>query len=225
MTSFGNHLVDGSSLGRSIVKGFEGQLLGELSGGLIGGISGGISACRDGRRFWDGATVRIEPGIQHPVGSVVSEYEHSCTESAIQSVDASFGDYKVTQQDIRRGLGGDPQKKGLVDKEAVDYYCKLTGHKYDGQITVLKKSPQDIQAKMMDGHRVIINLNNGYDANGKLLEGHCVVMRSIDHQYVQKINGSIYHKYLYYVMNPSDGMCHRISERKIINAINVLYIK
>lgn len=53
----GNGLVGGDNIGKSLGNGVRDGLIGAASGGILGGIAGGIDAVRDGRRFWDGATV------------------------------------------------------------------------------------------------------------------------------------------------------------------------
>jgi hypothetical protein len=77
-TGFGNALIGGEKFGKALEQGGLYGLISGVSGALIGGLTSGIDAARDGRRFWDGATVTKEYGVDVNVVSVKQNGVNDC---------------------------------------------------------------------------------------------------------------------------------------------------
>ena len=219
VSGFGNTLVDGGSIGNAFKSGGIDAFLGGLSGTVVGGVVGGIDAVRDGRRFWDGATVTRTTLVDQNVPIVGQVGEMNCLPASAEAVDRSFGG-NLTQQDIRNlpNLGGDPNLDWLHDDTVWREYSEWSGLQYGGERTITSVTPLRITEKMQNGYRVAINLNNSEI-------GHSVVMDRVVMKTITKISGKTSLRYLYYVMDPSSGgYIRRISPSDIVRAKNVFYI-
>ncbi|MDL2224558.1 RHS repeat-associated core domain-containing protein, partial [Bacteroidales bacterium OttesenSCG-928-M06] len=201
-TGFGNSLVGGDSFGTALGQGALYGLIGGASGGLIGGIAGGVSATRDGRRFWDGATVKKEILAEQNIPIVGQRGDQNCLLAGAESVDKSFGG-NMTQEDIRNlpGLGGNPNTDALGDGHVWSTYSKASGHGWNFEDRMASPSTKlsNALSNMQKGNRIALNL---YVGEGK---GHTAIMQRIVQQTVTKINGSVSQKLLYYVMDPAYG--------------------
>ncbi|MDR2954385.1 MAG: hypothetical protein LBV43_04825 [Prevotella sp.] len=217
-TGFGNALVDGKNFGQALGQGGTYGLIGMGSGALIGGLWDGISAVRDGRRFWDGATVQETILAEQNIPLVGQIGDNNCIPASVEAVDRSLGG-SMSQQDVRNLVapGSDPITTPVGDAHTWTAYSNASGRSVLGDAEKATSLPR-ILSDMQNGNRVAINLNTGK-------VGHSVVMQRITQQTVTKINGNVSQKLLYYVMNPArGGYITQISGRSIINAKNVFYI-
>ena len=224
------HLIIGAAIGGVVKWGMNGFRfdakglgyfgVGALAGALgagIGGLWGGIDAARDGRRFWDGATVQRTTLAEHNIPVVGQIGTNDCLPASVEAVDRSFGG-GITQQDVR-GWPGLEGNAPLEDVDVWSAYGNRSGHFVTGEIPGPGvNSPANVLSNMQSGNRVAINLSTG-DV------GHSVVMQRAVQQTATKINGNVTQKMLYYIMNPaSGGSITRISSRSIINAYNIFYV-
>jgi len=221
-SGFGNGLLEGKNFGQSLWSGAKSGLIGGASGAVIGGLWSGFNAMKDGRRFFDGATIKETILAEHNIPVVGQVGDNNCLPASAEAIDSSFGG-NMTQQDIRnlQGLGGDPNLVPLEDVKVWSAYGNKSGHFVTGEIPYpTASSPSNVLSNMQNGNRAAINLQLKGDI------GHSVVMQRVVQQTVTKVNGSVSQKLLYYVMNPANGgSITRISSRSIVNAYNIFYIR
>jgi RHS repeat-associated protein len=214
----GNGLMGGQNFGQALGSGFNDGLIGGVSGGLIDGIAGGIDAAIDGRRFFDGATVRDQVLANQNIPIIGQRGDNNCLPASAEAVDKSLGG-NMTQEQVRAlpGLGGDPNTVPLGDVDVWEKYASASKHTLNGEVGK-PSSYYKIIGDMSKGGRVAINLNTGN-------VGHSVVMQRVVERTITKISGKILPKNLYYVMNPGNGgSITRISARSISNALHIFSI-
>jgi len=215
-TGFGNGLMRGQNFGQALGSGLKDGLIGGVTGGLIGGVAGGIDAVRDGRRFFDGATVQTEILVDQNIPLVGQIGDNNCLPACVEATDRSFGG-SLTQNDVRGWFGGDPNTTPLNDVDVWGKYSEVSGHKVLVDLNKGSSLPR-VLTTMKNGGRVAINLNSG-DV------GHSVVIKSITQKTITKINGNVVTKYIYRAMNPGNGgSIMRVSGSSIRNAYNIFYI-
>jgi hypothetical protein len=216
-TGFGNGLLGGQSFGESLWSGTKSGLIGGLSGAALGGLLGGIDAARDGRRFWDGATVQKTVLVEQPIPAVPQRGDMNCVPANVEAIDRSFGG-DITQKEMRDILGGEADNDMLLDGNIWDAYRDYRAPQYYIHQSDMTGNARlgEVLNNMQAGQRVSINTT----VNG----GHSVVMQKVVQQTVTKINGTVSQKLLYYVMNPNGGVFQRISAGTIENAHNIFYI-
>jgi hypothetical protein len=180
---------------------------------LIGGLVGGIDAARDGRRFWDGATVTKEYAVDVDIVPVRQVGKDNCLPASGESANRSLsGD--LTQNDFRGWAGGDPNLDPLSD---VDFwkntYAGNTGHTVQGYDL---SGAKHIVPTLNGGGRVALTIpgSGGID--------HSVVVKSVYLQTVTKISGSATQTVMYRVMDPAMGGFRNIPYSKIINIFTIM---
>jgi hypothetical protein len=217
MTGFGNGLLDNRSFGKSIGQGLIYGGIGLGSGALLGGIAGGIDAAKNGRRFWDGATVTKETLVDlTDVQGIMQRGRRNCAPANVESVDKSLGG-NLTQEDVRGWFPKTPNPDTdlLYDGEVWNKYSEISGHEIFSD-TFEPGTLDRILTSMKTGERVSINLNTN--------NGHSVVMKSIIKQTITKPSGRSFINYMYRVMDPQFGSFINVSSRSILNSRNIIYI-
>ena len=218
ISGLGNGLMGGQNFGEALGSGLKDGLIGGVSGGLIGGIVGGIDAAIDGRRFFDGATVRDNELVNQNIPIIGQRGDENCLPASAEAVDKSLGG-NMTQEQVRKlpGLGGDPNKVPLGDVDVWEKYASESKHSLSGEVGN-PTSCGKIIGDMSKGGRVAINLNTGN-------VGHSVVMQRVVERTITKVSGNVLQKNLYYVMSPGNGgSIMRISVKSISNAKHIFYI-
>ena len=223
----GNSIISGDKFGNVLLNGLnEGLIEGSVSA-FSGGLLGGINATRDGRRFWDGATV--ENSIVDQSSFVTPSGQgglRDCGPESVEIVDRSFGG-NITAEDIRRQLGGDINDNALGDVSTWNKYTEMSHHKYFAEISKTGR-PSHIFSQMRDGWRVAVNLNTGYiNPTTGLQEGHSIVMQKATQRIITHLNGMMHYKYIFNAVNPGypGGSIERISMQQIKRAHNIFYIR
>jgi hypothetical protein len=217
-TGLGNGLLGGQNFGQALWSGTKDGIIGGLSGAVLGGLAGGIDAVREGRRFWDGATVEKTTLAQQNIPIVGQRGDMNCGPASAESIDRSLGG-NMTQEQIRNlpMLGGSPNTDPLNSYDVWRAYTSASGHSFTHNVPT-NGDFANVLSTMQNGGRVAINLNAGS-------VGHSVVMQRVVQQTVTKVNGSVSQKILYYAMNPANGgSIHRISSNSIVNAYRIFYI-
>ena len=210
----GNGLMGGQNFGQALGSGFNDGLIGGVSGGLIDGIAGGISAAIDGRRFFDGATVRDQVLANQNIPIVGQKGDFNCVPATGEAVDKSFGG-SITQEEIRDKVGGDPNKNPVNANDAWTEYAKMSKRTIDPRSSIDLKNVPD---NMNKGARVAVSLKGDE-------VGHSVVMRSVTLRIITKINGQTIQKMLYSVMDPGNGGSFRFETMKrLMNSNGIFYI-
>ena len=217
---FGNALIDGQSLGKALGKGSLSGLMGGGSGALIGGLWGGIDAAKNGRQFWDGATVQTEVLVDQNIPIVGQKGDNNCVPASVEAVDRSFGG-NIDQQSIRNKVapGSDPDKTPLVDSEVWKKYTEISKREMGGFSTDKgSHSLGAIESAMKSNYRISLTI----DGNGTA--GHTVVVKSITLKTITKVSGKVVQKYLYTVMNPANGGYYQNILAKNLTNMNIISI-
>ena len=206
---FGNSLLGGDSFGSALSKGIENGLLGAGTGGLIGGISGGIKAVRDGRRFFDGATVQDQVLIDKHIPYVPQRGDMNCGPANCEAISQSRGG-NVTQQSIRNKLGGNPNTNPLGDITVANEFSHQSG------ITHLT------QRGGLASTNTYLYMKSGVDVNFniKAVEGigHSVTANRAWQRTITRINGRVVKRIFIDVMNPARGQYIRVTNNTLQNA-------
>lgn len=212
-SGFGNSLNNGSSFGDALGAGARDGLIGGAAGGLIGGIAGGIDAVRDGRRFFDGATVQDQVLVDKQIPFVRQEGKMNCGPANCEAISQSRGG-NVTQRSIRNAptLGGNPDTTPLGDGDVANVFTQQSGIKH----TVFPGG--------MQPNRALQYLRNGYDITYNIKSvpgiGHAVTANKITERTITKLSGKVVKRLLIDVMNPRRGQYIRVSNSTLINAYN-----
>ena len=151
-SGLGNGLIGGERFGGALNLGLRDGLIGGLSGGALGGITGGISAVRDGRRFFDGATVQDQVLVDKQIPFVRQRGNMNCGPANCEAVSQSRGG-SVTQHSIRNAptLGGDPNTVPLGDYDVMAEFTNQSGIRVQGM------------AGGLEPNRALQYMRNGYD--------------------------------------------------------------
>jgi hypothetical protein len=223
ITGFGNGLLDNRSFGKSIGQGLIYSGIGLGSGALLGGITGGIDAARNGRRFWDGATVTKTTLVEQDIPIVGQDGKRNCLPANVEAIDQSFGG-NMTQEQVRAtdglGFGGSPDNNALLDGEVWTAYGNRSGHQIGGY-TIVSPTTSDvysINSVMRSGSRISITLPR---VNGN---SHSVVVKNISLKTITKLNGRAVSKYLLTVMDPAYGGYYRTISVNNLSGANVFSI-
>jgi len=210
-SGLGNGLLGGQNFGQAMGSGLRDGLIGGATGGLIGGVAGGIDAVRDGRRFFDGATVQDNILIDQNLPFIAQQGDFNCGPACGES--ASGG--AVTQQQIRNALGGNPNVDGLGDAYVWQEWSMRTGRPHNWVRGGM--STQDVLTNMRGGSNVAIS------ARGSNV-GHSVLANRITERTITKISGRSFNKLLLYVMDPAKGQYVRVSNGFTLNAANIFIL-
>ena len=211
-SGLGNGLLSGQNFGQALWSGTKDGLIGGLSGAAIGGLWGGIDAVRDGRRFWDGATVTKDFYADVNVVSVKQIGDNNCLPASGESVNKSLGG-DITQSDLRGWAGGNPNLDPLGDASFwQETYAGNTGNTVQGYNQMGAKH---IVPTLNDGGRVALSIPGSGDI------GHSVVVKSVYMQTVTKINGNTTQTIMYRIMDPGTGGFRNIPLSKINNIFTI----
>ena len=207
---FGNSLLEGQSLGYSLLKGVKDGLIGGAIGALFGGIMGGLDAVADGRRFFDGAITQKKVLTDHQLPYVKQNGDYNCGPACGESVSKN----NITQEQLRNALGGDANIDPIGDAYIWQEWSKETGRPFSwtrGGIDT-----QDILVNMQKGNNVAISLKGDV--------AHSVVANRITEQTIIKSSGKVVIKLLLDVMDPMRGQYYRISNNSALNAFNTFIL-
>jgi RHS repeat-associated protein len=213
-TGFGNGLLQGQSFGQALGQGGMYGLYGGLSGAALGGLGGGISALRDGRRFWDGATVTKDFYADVNVIAVRQDGLNDCLPASGESVNRSLGgDIKKGQFREWAGGGSDPLYDWGNDGFWNTTYAPRTGHTVQGYSQI--DGSKHIVPTLKGGGRVALTIpgSGGID--------HSVVVKSVYTQTINKVSGQSTQTIMYRVMDPGTGGFRNIPLSKIINVFTI----
>lgn len=211
-TGVGNSLLDGQNIGKALGNGVRDGLVGSLTGGVIGGVAGGIDAVRDGRRFWDGATVVKQTAVPpYTLQNLQQSSEASCQATCGASIDQSLGG-NMTEMDVRNMMPGyDYTGAGAGDKPFWTEFATKTGrHVQSSAIS------DDFSAKFFNA----FNSGGGGVANTRIAlstNNHSLVLQSITKIDITKIGGRVVTKYLLNVMDPAYGAIRSFRPSSFIN--------
>ena len=213
-SGFGNAVVGGktNALGKGINTGFIGGLL----GGLIGGISQGIDAVKDGRRFFDGATVQNNVIADRNLPFVKQMGDYNCGPANCGALSKVRGG-SVTQNSIRNSLGGNSNTTPLKDLILLKEFKKQSGTRFT-PIPGSKINIADVHYKLKFGFDVTFNLKSQSGV------GHAVSLNRVTERTITKLSGKVINRTFYHVMNPARGQYIPISLSKLKRAYNLFYI-
>ncbi len=216
-TGFGNSLVSGNTFGESLNPGLDYGWKGVVSGGLIGGIGGGIKAKRDGRRFFDGATVEDEILVDREIPFVKQKAQFDCGPAICEAVSSARGN-TISQEEIRRALGGDPNLDPIIDKEIYDELTSRLNLRSAIRVPY-GADPNEVVSYLELGGDVIYNIK----AQPGL--GHSVVVNRITQRTITKISGRVITRTIVHVMDPaSNSQYKRIGIGTLKNAFSTFLI-
>ena len=195
-TGFGNSLLGGDNFGKALGQGGLFGLYGGLSGAAAGGLFSGINAMRDGRRFWDGATVNDFRLRDHNIPFVPQNAEYNCGPASAEAVTNG----QLNQNGVRSVLGGDPNKKGIADIRVIQEIQK-TGR---GVVPTAQYGGVDaIYNAMTNQGNVVLSLKGN--------PGHMVVGNAVWQRTATKISGRVVQRLFLEVMDPARGQYIRQS--------------
>ena len=216
-SGLGNGLMGGQNFSGALWSGTKSGLIGGVSGGLIGGVAGGVDAVRDGRRFFDGATVQDQVLIDRQIPFVRQQGNMNCGPANCEAISRSRGG-NVTQQSIRNApnLGGNPNTTPLKDAHVLKEFSSQSGIKYVSA------------GRGLNANEALHYMRSGYDLTYNIKSvpgiGHAVTVNRITERTITKISGKVINKLMVEVMNPSVGQYVRISNSTLINAYNSFLI-
>ena len=205
ISGMGNGLLGGQNFGQSVVSGLKDGLIGGLTGGVLGGLAGGIDAVLDGRRFFDGATVKNEIFADVNVVGVAQKGRNNCLPASGESINKSLGG-STTQETLRNSAGGNPDTDPLnVGKFWKETFANETKLKVDvGSI-------YDVVPTLKDGGRIAAILSKTIDG-----VGHSVVVKETFLQTVIKVSGRATSTVMYRIMDPATGGFRNVSIKDIM---------
>jgi hypothetical protein len=212
VNGLGNALVDGKRFDTAIGKGLLGGLLGGVSGGIIGGLVGGIDAAIDGRRFFDGSTVKKEIFAEVDVVKELQKGANNCLPASGSSIDKSLGG-STTQQNLRAAAGGSAENDPL---RIGDFWEKTFATQTNRNVT--SGNLTDVVPTLKAGGRVAAGLPPGSEG-----VGHSVVIQKVYLQTVVKINGNATTTVMYRIMDPAIGGFRNISFKELVPFIYRIY--
>jgi RHS repeat-associated protein len=212
VTGVGNGLLDGQNIGQALGSGVRDGLVGSLTGGGIGGIAGGIDAVRDGRRFWDGATVVKQTAVPpYTLQNLQQSSEASCQATCGATIDQSLGG-SMTEMDVRNMMPSyDYTGVGAGDEPFWTEFATKTGrHLQSSAMT------DDFSANFFNA----FSINEGGVASTRIAlstSNHSLVLQSITKTDITKIGGRVITKYLLNVMDPAYGAIRSFRPSSFIN--------
>ncbi|MDW3196362.1 MAG: RHS repeat-associated core domain-containing protein [Cytophagales bacterium] len=211
VTGLGNGLVGGENIEEALRSGLREGAIGGLSRGLIGGVAGGYKAVKDGRRFFDGATVQDQVLVDRQLQFVRQQGNMNCGPANCESISQSRGG-GVTQQSIRNSLGGNANTTPLGDLHVANEFTAQSGIR------------NRAIAGGLDPNRALQYMRSGYDVTynirGTTSVGHAVTINRITERTITKVSGKVVNKLIVEVMNPAVGQYVNISNSTLINAYN-----
>lgn len=225
ISGFGNSLISGGNIGQAFSSALKSGVWGGISGGLIGGAFGGIEAVRDGRRFFDGATIENYVKAEQTIPGVAQNGNNNCLPASGEAVDNSFGG-TIDQKTLRNNIlpGSDPNIDPLKDGDFWNKYGKLAGRTVDGK-AASSFTIHDIADKMNAGNRVAVSLNIPGSA-----VGHSEVLSGVYQKAITRINGTSIVRSIYRFMNPATGATHFLSGSgfsglHVPGGVNIFFIR
>ena len=165
----------------------------------------GIDAVLDGRRFFDGATVKNEIFADVNVVGVAQKGRNNCLPASGESINKSLGG-STTQETLRNSAGGNPDTDPLnVGKFWKETFANETKLKVDvGSI-------YDVVPTLKDGGRIAAILSKTIDG-----VGHSVVVKETFLQTVIKVSGRATSTVMYRIMDPATGGFRNVSIKDIM---------
>lgn len=213
-SGFGNAAVGGET--NALGKGLNAGIFGGISGGLISGVFQGIDALRDGRRFFDGATVQNNVIADRNLPFVKQIGKYNCGPANCEALSKVRGG-SVTQNSIRNSLGGNPNTTALGDLNVLNEFKKQSGTRFI-PISGRKINMADVHDKLKHGFDVTFNLKSQPGV------GHAVSLNRITERKITKLSGKVINRTFYHVMNPARGQYIPISLSELKGAYNLFYI-
>ena len=213
----GNALVNGENFNDATSTGLRNGVIGGVTGGLLGGVSGGVKAVKDGRRFFDGATVQDQLLVDRRLPYIRQIGKMNCGPANCESISLSRGG-TVTQNSIRTSLGGNPNIDPLGDLDVANELFRQSGIRnipVGGGL-----APDRALHYMQSGYDVTYNIR---DASSGI--GHAITLNRITERTINKISGKIINRLLIDAMNPSVGQYVRVSSSKLLNAYNTFIFR
>jgi hypothetical protein len=212
VSGVGNGLVGGDNIGKSLGNGVRDGLIGAASGGILGGIAGGSDAVRDGRRFWDGATVVKQTAPPpYTLQNLQQSSQASCQATCGATIDQSLGG-NMSEMDVRNMMPGyDYTGVGAGDRPFWTEFATKTGRHLQSSAMTDDFSSNFFNAFSSNGAgvattRVALSTSN-----------HSLVLQSITKIDITKISGKIITKYLLNVMDPAYGAIRSFKPNSFIN--------
>lgn len=207
----GNSLIDGQKFGKALTTGLVNSAIGAVSGFLVGGIWGGIDAVRDGREFWNGAREIDRQTIANQnLPQIQQQGDYNCGPATAESTTG------VSQQTYRNAIGGDPNKTGVSPARLNSEITNKTGRQVRAFIKSLPKDKvgaEQLAAQMKSGSDFYLASGTGTAID------HATALNSITIKTFQKINGDLYYKVIYQVMDPANAQYKNIGA----NSMKLIY--
>ena len=205
----GNAWTGGASFSEGLGAGLKSGGYGALTGGVIGGLSGGVNAVKDGRRFFDGATVQDQVLADRQLPFVRQEGNMNCGPANCESISRKRGG-DITQQSIRKAMPEKLSTEPLNAKQLAEKFSSKFGYKgiFDGTVI----PPAEAQLHMKNGYDVTYLLRTGTPT------GHAVTANRVTERVITKISGKVARRLLVDVMDPLAGQYVRVSNSSLANA-------
>jgi hypothetical protein len=209
----GNGFLDGQNLGQALESGLKQGLKSGVTGGFSKGITSGIDALKDGRRFFDGATVQKTVQYDGHLPYVQQQGDYNCGPASAESASGRA----VTQQQFRAALGGNPNQDGVGPRRLWNEFTRQTGRANADLGPGL--NTQNILTRLQNqGGNLAINLRVTTNM------GHSVLVNRITEKVVTKISGKVTSKLLLYVMDPQKGQYFQISGSSVRDAFSFYHL-
>lgn len=211
INGFGNAVLNGKSFSESLKQGAVGGGIGLVSGALFTGVIDGINALKDGRKFWNGARLIEENTLANKnLPPVAQKGKYNCAAAATESTTG------IPQERIRSIVGGHPDREPITILQLEIAIESETGRLTRATSAILPTATDLNGANQIAGY---LNMGQNFLLGSKSFGesiGHMTALNSVQVQTFQKINGDLYYRVIYQVMDTAGDVFRNINANSVL---------